>query len=101
MNKNREHSASAKDMLRKEMALYVQTIGSMTEREKKDLRDWVKSGNSVYDNPYFLYVDNGFPMDYINAIRINQEMMDEPDCFRWGQMEEAKSALGEDNDAPF
>ena len=46
----------------------------MTEDEKIDLREWTVAGNSVYDNPYFYSDDHGAPMDFINAIRMDNDL---------------------------
>ena len=65
---------SRKDYLRMELKEYMQVNEGMTKSEMNDLCEWVASGNSVYDNPYFCSDDSGRPMDYISAIRFNDEM---------------------------
>jgi len=33
--------------------------------ERKSLREWVSEYNSVYRNPFYVYGDDGEPVDYI------------------------------------
>jgi len=66
-----------KALLRAEMEEYMITIGELTATEKQDLRRWVADGNSVHDNPCSLYDEDGHPMDYINAVRVNAEMYED------------------------
>jgi len=42
----------------------------MTPLERQELLDWIKDRNSVYDNPWDLYDDSGYRMDYIEAMRV-------------------------------
>jgi len=37
--------------------------------ERKSLREWVSEYNSVYRNPFYVYGDDGEPVDYITAYR--------------------------------
>ena len=70
-------AASEKDrkvFLRKELKEYMQNTVGMTKSEINELREWVASGNSVYDNPYFYSDDSGWPMDYISAMRFDEEI---------------------------
>jgi len=68
-----------KSMLRDELRRYETTIGPMTEEERKELREWVKGGNSPYDNPFCMSDDYGYPSDYITAIRDNEALRDTQD----------------------
>ena len=43
--------------------------------EKADLQQWVKDGNSPWDNPSCIYDDRGCPMDFVEGTRIEKEMM--------------------------
>jgi len=67
---------SVKAFLHKELIEYSRTIGRLSIEEKKDLLEWVKSGNSVYSNPFLMSDDNGRPMDYIEACRVTADMTD-------------------------
>ena len=70
-----------RNMLRKGLREYETIIGNMTLEERKELREWVADGNSVNENPYLLYGDNGLPFDYITAIRINEDMILNPEDY--------------------
>jgi hypothetical protein len=63
--------------LRKELKEYLEVIGSLTGDEKKELCEWVAVGNSVNDNPYMLYDESGWPMDFINGCRISNDIFKE------------------------
>jgi len=56
---------------------YLLTFGDITEDEKRDLREWVAAGNSVYDNPCHYCDEKGSPMDYISAMRVLDEQLAE------------------------
>jgi hypothetical protein len=42
----------------------------MTIRERRELRKWVRSGNSAYCNPWFICDENCREMSFIDAYRI-------------------------------
>lgn len=41
----------------------------MTEEERRKLEKWVASGNSPYDNGCYVYGENGWPLDFVSAMR--------------------------------
>lgn len=41
----------------------------MTLPERKELREWVKAGNSVHSNPGLWAYENGNEMDFLDALR--------------------------------
>jgi len=63
-----------KAILRKELKEYLMVIDPLTENEKKELREWVRAGNSVNDNPYLLCNEYGWPMDFINGCRVGADL---------------------------
>jgi len=73
-----------KDMLRKELKQYEAEIGVLTPEERIELREWVKDGNSVHCNPWDMADGDGRLMDYITAIRINDDMCDNPENYNFG-----------------
>ena len=87
-------------LLRDSLMEYEATIGGMTVQELVKLRQWVADGNSPYDNPCFLYGDNGVIMDYITAIRINEDMCLNPDDYFPSPGQEL-CPDDEDDDLPF
>lgn len=42
---------------------------SMTAEERNELKKWVQSGNSPYDNGWYIATEAGGPMDFVNALR--------------------------------
>jgi len=70
--------------LRSELREYTNTIGDTTNDEKKALSAWVTSGNSVLENPYLLYDENGVMMDFITGCRIGFDMCKNPSEYSWG-----------------
>ena len=60
-------------LLKREAAQYKATM-PMSQEERRCLDDWIKNGNSVYDNPWCMADELGRPMDYISAIRIVEDL---------------------------
>ena len=46
----------------------------MTKDELRELKKWVASGRSPYDNGDYIYSENGCPMDFVSAMRFQDEM---------------------------
>ena len=65
------------EILNHDLNEYIIENGNLTAAEKKNLRKWVASGNSVYTNPFEISDERGYPMDYIEALRINDEMLED------------------------
>ena len=63
---------------------YEAGIDSITAEERRELHKWIADGNSPYDNPCLLYEEDGCLMDYISAIRINDDMLNNPDYYQFG-----------------
>ena len=42
---------------------------TMTKKEQRAVREWVKAGNSVYDNPAGAWQDGGVRMEYLDIYR--------------------------------
>ena len=60
-----------------EMKDYLKGFPDATKVEKHELRSWVTSGRSPYDNRWELYNDYGWPLDFISAERIGQELIED------------------------
>jgi len=66
-----------KKMFRKEICIleeYEDMLDSMAIDEKEKLREWIAQGKSVNSNPCMLYNEKGCLMDFISAIRIEEDM---------------------------
>ena len=42
---------------------------TMTKKEQRAVREWVKAGNSVYDNPAGAWLDGSVRMEYLDIYR--------------------------------
>lgn len=42
---------------------------TMSKKEQRAVREWVKNGNSVYDNPEGAWLDGGVRMEYLDTYR--------------------------------
>jgi len=61
---------------------YVEMFDDMTQEEKYELREWMAQGKSVNSNPNFLYGENGCLLDFINASRMDEDMVENPEDYR-------------------
>ncbi len=57
----------------REVRSYLKKLPDATPEEKRDLRHWVNSGHSPYENGDYIVNDDGGPMDFINARRFLEE----------------------------
>lgn len=62
-----------KALLKREAAEYLES-NDMTPVERQELLDWIKSGESVYDNPWLMADEQGCLMDYLTAMRIADDL---------------------------
>ena len=49
---------------------------AMTSEERKELHKWVARGRSPYDNGDYIYGENGWPMDFVSALRFEADQME-------------------------
>ena len=47
----------------------------MTPTEKREVRKWVRNGNRVCENPWYYYYDNCSEMNYLDALRCDEELI--------------------------
>jgi len=90
-----------RDMLRTELEQYEESFGHMTPEMRKELREWVKKDNSVYSNPWHMADGDGRLMDYITAIRINDDMCGNPENYNFGGASEYDGHYDVDADVTF
>jgi hypothetical protein len=57
----------------REAAGYLKST-DMTPDERKEVLDWVKAGESVRENPWLMTDDDGYPLDYLTAKRVDEEL---------------------------
>ena len=60
---------------------YEDKIGHITGMERTELRKWVDDGNSPYANPCLIYGENGRILDFITAIRLDEDMRRNPEDY--------------------
>ena len=80
---------------------YEQIFDEMNSEEKHDLREWIVNGNSVNSNPFRIYGENGCLMDFIEASRIAEDMVNNPEDYGWTPTENAGFDAQQDADMPF
>lgn len=68
MKFNRHLPQEVKDYLEREYNDYVKTT-PMTKKERRAVREWVKDGNSVYENDAGGWYDGGVPVEYLTVWR--------------------------------
>ena len=70
-----------KNFYRSELRKYEAEIGDITVEEREALHKWVADGYSPYENPCTFCDDDGYVMDYIRAIRIEEDMQSNPEAY--------------------
>ena len=73
----KEWDKEHRKICRREMTRYLKDFPDATPEEKRALNSWVRSGHSPYENGDFISAESGGPMDFINAIRFQEEMYQE------------------------
>lgn len=56
------------EFLEKQYKEYIKTT-PMTKKEQRALREWVKNGNSVYENPSEAWSDGQVPVEFLTVYR--------------------------------
>lgn len=64
-----------REVLKEQLKKYEAEM-AMTSLERKELHQWVASGRSPYDNGDYIYSENGWPMDFVNAMRFVEEQIE-------------------------
>lgn len=59
---------------RTDVKQYLQKYPDITAKEKRDLVKWLKSGQSPKTNDCNLYNERGYPLDFIDARRTEQDL---------------------------
>jgi hypothetical protein len=65
----------ARELLREQLAAYKKEI-AMTPDERKEPHKWVARGRSPYDNGNYVYGENGWPLDFVRALRSDKELFE-------------------------
>ena len=68
-------SEEVQELLREQLIAYKKEI-AMTPDERKELHKWVARGRSPYDNGNYVYGENGWPLDFVRALRSDKEIFE-------------------------
>ena len=70
-----------RNALRRELKQYEASVGELAPHERKALHEWVADGNSVYENASWLAGEDGNPLCFIAAIRLEADMLSHPEDY--------------------
>ncbi|MCR4998029.1 MAG: hypothetical protein K6A61_12125 [Butyrivibrio sp.] len=76
-NKNVPQALQA--ILVEQLNEYEHSFKDMSKEERKLLHEWVKNGNSPYENGDYVCDDNCQPMDFVNTLRFWEDMREYSD----------------------
>lgn len=62
-----------KHKIRQELKEFENTY-SMTPLERKEVHKWISDGNSIYTNPWYWSYENGNEMNFMDALRFEEEL---------------------------
>ena len=101
----REWKKEYRKKCRQEMKSYLKRFPDATAEERQDLREWVNSGHSPYENGDYISTEYGEPMDFITARRfleaVCQEYLKDPVKFQSGLAESDDVIVDPDSELPF
>ena len=64
-----------REVLAAQLKRYEKEV-DMTNNERKELHKWVAAGHSPYANGDYICNENGWPMDFVNAMRFEKEQLE-------------------------
>lgn len=64
-----------RELLEKQLKEYESNV-KLTKEERRELHEWVASGQSPYDNGSYLCDCTGVPLDFVHALRLEKEFLD-------------------------
>ena len=70
-------SQEKQEYLQELLKQYLKEIPDITKDELRDLKDWVKSGHSPYENGDYICLEGGGPVDFVSALRFQEELVPE------------------------
>lgn len=68
MKFNKHLPLETREFLEKQYKEYIKTT-PMTQKEQRVVREWVKDGNSVYENASGVWADGGVPVEFLTVWR--------------------------------
>lgn len=76
MRFHRNVSMEKREYLTKELKDYEKKT-EMSSEECYELHKWVSAGNSIHNNPDYIYGEDGYPMDFVEAYRADKALCEE------------------------
>ena len=70
-------SQEKQEYLQELLKQYLKEIPDITKDELRDLKDWVKSGHSPYENGDYICLEGGGPVDFVSALRLQEYLVPE------------------------
>lgn len=64
-----------REILTEQLKKYEKEM-TMTSEERRELHKWVAKGRSPYDNGDYIYGENGWPMDFVSALRFVDDQLE-------------------------
>ncbi len=64
-----------REILTEQLKKYEKEM-TMTNEERRELHKWVAKGRSPYDNGDYIYGENGWPMDFVSALRFVDDQLE-------------------------
>lgn len=90
MRFHKKVSIEKRERLLQQLRKYEKEV-TMTTEERRELRKWVARGESPYDNGNNIHGENGWPMDFVNAMRF---VSDQTEWFMSLSEEEQQKLIG-------
>ena len=75
MRFNKNVPKENQELLLQQLRQYEKEM-KMTSDERNELYKWVASGRSPYDNGDYICTDGGYPLDFVNALRFEEEQLE-------------------------
>jgi len=75
MRFNRNVSPELQEVLLEQLEKYKKEM-KMNRKELSELHKWVAQGNGPYENGDYYYSEDGYPMDFVNALRFGEELVE-------------------------
>ena len=67
-----KYRSTLEKQLQLEQLLEYESQHTLTHQERRQLRRWVRGGNDVTSNPWHYEYDDGWEMDFICALRMDE-----------------------------
>ncbi len=70
---------------RPDVKIYLDQYPDITKAERDELLNWLQHGNSPYSNDRYAFDAFDHPLDFIGAIRAENEYIEEQKFIRFGE----------------